>query len=66
MPVRKAQVVLALRREELTVTEACQRYGLTPGELAPWGRAYDWGGMRGLTLAGTRLLRRTVHEPGRA
>jgi hypothetical protein len=66
MPTHKAQVVEALRREELTVSEACERYGLMPEELAVWGRAYDWGGIRGLTLVGMKLRRRTVHEPGRA
>jgi transposase-like protein len=66
MPKQKARIVEALRRQELTVSEACEHYGLTPDELASWSRAYDWGGIRGLTLAGMKMRRRTVHEPGRA
>ena len=58
-PKRKARVVAALRCRELTVSEVCERYGLTVEELASWERAYDWGQTGGLTLSGMRQRRRT-------
>jgi hypothetical protein len=57
-PVRKAQVLAALHAGELTFLDVCERYGLSTEELASWQRSYDWGGKRGLTLAG--LARRRV------
>ena len=61
-PTRKARVVAAINARQLTIMEACQRYGLTFEELASWERSCDWDGKRGLTLAGVGQRRMAMHE----
>ena len=45
---RKAAVLAAVRNGDLTVEEACRRYGLSEEELQAWHRAFDADGLRGL------------------
>ena len=51
---RKAAVLAAVRNGDLTVEEACRRYGLSEEELQAWQRAFDADGLRGLRA--TRVL----------
>jgi transposase-like protein len=60
---RKAQVVAALLRGDVTFPDACKRYGLSPEELASWEQSYRWGGKHGLTLAGLKERRMAVCWP---
>jgi hypothetical protein len=50
---RKAAVVRAIAAGLLTSEAACERYQLTPEELASWQRAYEAHGLPG--LRSTRL-----------
>ena len=45
---RKAAVLVAVRNGDITVEEACRRYGLSEEELQAWQRAFDADGLRGL------------------
>ncbi|MBV9017887.1 MAG: DUF1153 domain-containing protein [Alphaproteobacteria bacterium] len=45
---RKAAVVQAVRSGLLTRTRACDRYQLSPEELAAWERNFDQHGLFGL------------------
>ncbi len=47
---RKAEVVAAVNGGLLTVSEVCERYGLTLEEFASWQRAIDRSGMPGLRV----------------
>jgi transposase-like protein len=51
---RKAAILAAVRNGDLTVEEACHRYGLSEEELWAWQRAFDADGLRGLRA--TRVL----------
>jgi transposase-like protein len=56
---RKAAVLAAVRNGDLTVEEACRRYGLSEEELHAWQRAFDADGLRGLRA--TRLPAHRAH-----
>ncbi|MCL2470038.1 MAG: DUF1153 domain-containing protein [Alphaproteobacteria bacterium] len=45
---RKAQVVTAVRRGILSLTEACERYNLSEEEFKSWASLFDNHGMSGL------------------
>jgi Protein of unknown function (DUF1153) len=47
---RKAAVVAAVRRGELTLEQACRRYRLSEEEFRSWERAYDIHGLPGLRV----------------
>ncbi len=47
---RKAEVVAAVNGGLLSVSEVCERYGLTLEEFASWQRAIDRSGMPGLRV----------------
>jgi transposase-like protein len=50
---RKAQLVRAVCAEELTLSEACARYGISEEEFISWERLYSVHGAKGLRA--TRL-----------
>jgi Protein of unknown function (DUF1153) len=50
---RKAAVVLATRAGVISREQACERYALSPEELAAWEMAFDRHGILGLRI--TRL-----------
>jgi transposase len=50
---RKAAVLAAIRSGEISVDEACRRYGLSEEEVQSWQRAFDTYGLPGLRA--TRL-----------
>lgn len=54
---RKGQVVKAVEAGILTVEEACNRYDLTPEELAAWRRLVQRHGVRGLRVTQLRQYR---------
>lgn len=60
---RKAAVLAAIRSGELSVEEACRRYGLSEEELLSWQRAFDSHGLSGLRA--TRLPLRRGRRAGR-
>lgn len=45
---RKAAVVEAIDRGEITEDDACARYGIEPEELALWRSRLAWDGPKGL------------------
>ena len=47
---RKAEVVAAVNGGLLSVSDVCERYGLTLEEFASWQRAIDRSGMPGLRV----------------
>lgn len=51
---RKAAVVAAVQAGQLTLMEACRRYGLSPEEFAEWEHHYKADGLKGLR-AGVRV-----------
>jgi transposase-like protein len=60
---RKAAVLAAVHSGELSVAEACGRYGLSEEELLSWQRAFDAYGLPGLRA--TRRLPRRDRRPNR-
>ena len=58
---RKAQVVAAVNGGLLTISEACDRYGLTLEEFASWQRAIEREGMPGLRATRVQHYRQ-IHE----
>jgi transposase-like protein len=56
---RKAAVLAAVKNGEITIDEACRRYGLSEEELRDWQRAFDADGLRGL-----RATRGRAHRSG--
>ena len=55
---RKAEVVEAVRKGELSFAEACQRYHLSSDELISWQDAYKHHGLEGL-----RAMRLQTYRP---
>lgn len=47
-PMRKAEVIAAIRGSLLSIEEACIRYGLTLEEIASWQRTVERAGIPGL------------------
>jgi hypothetical protein len=65
---RKAAVLAALRRRDITMEEACRRYALSEEELLAWQRAFDVHGLPGLRatrLRGRRTRRSKAADPQR-
>lgn len=62
---RKAEVVAAVRGGLLTTDEACERYRLSPEELASWQRAVDVAGMPGLRVTRAQHYRDLGERRGR-
>lgn len=62
---RKAQVVAAVNEGLLSVSQACERYGLTLEELASWQRAVDREGMPGLRATRVQHYRQVHEREGR-
>lgn len=60
-PVRKAGLVAAIDRGDLTVLQAKLQHGLSDEELVSWRRALDMNGHKGL-----RATRVQVHPEQRA
>ena len=54
---RKAQVVQAVKQGALDFEEACQRYHLTPEELASWQALANKYGQDGLRTTRIKLYR---------
>ncbi len=63
---RKAQVVAALRGGLISVTEACEIYGLTEEELVSWQRHFDSHGLSGLRTTRIQQYRRSPAAKRRA
>ncbi len=68
VPLRKAQVVAAVRGGLLDLEEACERYALTVEEFLSWHQTLEREGMAGLSARRQeerrKAARRTVNEPG--
>jgi hypothetical protein len=47
-PARKLTVLVAIRRGVITAADACDRYMMSPEELAAWDEALDHRGVAGL------------------
>jgi transposase-like protein len=58
---RKAAVVLAVRQRTISVSEAFERYDLSPGELAEWARDLDRFGVPGLRTTRISIYRKTLN-----
>jgi hypothetical protein len=54
---RKAAVVVAVRAGVLGRQEACERYLLSPEELASWETALDQNGIPGLRVTRLQIYR---------
>jgi uncharacterized protein DUF1153 len=54
---RKAAVVVAVRAGVLGRQEACERYLLSPEELAAWETALDQNGIPGLRVTRLQIYR---------
>ncbi|MBN8830313.1 MAG: DUF1153 domain-containing protein [Sphingomonadales bacterium] len=57
LPMRKAEVVAAVKGGLLTLDEALQRYNMTLEEFANWERAIDRFGLNGLRTTRTAHYR---------
>jgi hypothetical protein len=54
---RKAAVVVAVRAGVLGRQKACERYLLSPEELAAWETAFDQNGIHGLRITRLQVYR---------
>jgi hypothetical protein len=63
-PRRKAAVVTGMRTGLISRQEACERYLLSPEELAVWEAKFDENGVPGLRITRHQIYRDT--SPGRA
>jgi hypothetical protein len=61
---RKAAVVAAVRAGVLGRQEACERYVLSPEELAAWETALDQNGVPGLRVTRLQIYRRSPLRKG--
>ena len=59
---RKAQVVEAVRRGIITLTDACARYTLTEEEIRSWMKLSERGGNRALRVTRLQDYRRKLKE----
>jgi hypothetical protein len=50
VPRRKAELVAAVRGGLLSLSDACNRYRLTPEEFLAWQDALDRGGLKALRV----------------
>lgn len=55
----KAELVVAVRGELISLEDACSRYKLTAEELLSWQKSFDQHGLRGL-----RTMRIQTYRPG--
>jgi hypothetical protein len=55
---RKAELVVAVRGELISLEDACSRYKLTVEELLSWQESFDQHGLRGL-----RTMRIQTYRP---
>jgi hypothetical protein len=55
---RKAAVILALRKNVISVWDACERYNLSAAELAEWERNMDRFGVPGLRATQIQIYRK--------
>ena len=62
---RKAAVVAAVHRGELTFEQACRRYQLSEEEFRSWERAYEIHGLPGLRATRFQQYRMFLLEPAR-
>ena len=67
---RKAEVIDAICKGELSFADACQRYNLSADELFSWQTAYKQHGLGGLRVMRIQMYRhsgvpssRTVRSP---
>lgn len=58
---RKAQVVDAIRRNLLTLADACARYSLSEEEIRSWMKLAERGGNRALRVTRLQDYRRKFH-----
>ena len=56
---RKAAVVIAVRRGQLSLNEVCRRYRLSVDEFVAWERDYDRYGVPGLRTTRYQIYRQT-------
>ncbi len=56
---RKAAVIEAIRREIISVWDACERYDLSAEELADWEHDLDRYGVAGLRTTRISIYRKT-------
>jgi len=49
-PADKELVVIAVRRGQMTVADACERFDLSADEFAAWDRRFRRHGRRGLAV----------------
>ena len=56
---RKAVVVDAVRRGDISLDEACRRYRLSPEEFHAWQRAIEAHGVAGLRVTRLQIYRDT-------
>ncbi len=64
-PRRKAAVVTATRTGLISRKEACERYMLSPEELAAWEAKFDQNGIPGLRITRHQIYRDTQPGAGR-
>jgi transposase-like protein len=62
---RKAAVVAAVHRGELTLEQACSRYQLSEEEFRSWERAYEMHGLAGLRVTRFQQYRMRVSSRAR-
>ena len=61
---RKAAIVVAVRAGVLGRQEACERYLLSPEELAAWETALDENGIPGLRVTRLQIYRNSPFKKG--
>lgn len=57
---RKAEVIDAISKGELSFAEACQRYNLSADELFSWQTAYKQHGLGGLRAMRVQICRHSA------
>lgn len=55
---RKAEIVAAVQRQQVTAEDACNWYGLSAEEFDEWCRATERGGVAGLRVTCSQQARR--------
>jgi hypothetical protein len=65
VPRCKAAIVAATRTGIISRKEACERYLLSPEELASWEAAFDQNGIPGLSIARLQDYREASLGAGR-
>ena len=65
-PHRKASVVNGVRTGEISLTDTCQRYGLSAEEFSAWQRAVEAHGVGALRVTRVQYYRDASASAGRA